>query len=89
MIAGTKRIVPIGSNCKMWRLNPTDGRGSRAGTLKETRLTAATTAPTVQNECQGHTFRLETSHHELENKTSKSYLGYVIKRGLHSQGRLI
>lgn len=88
MIAGTKRIVPIGSNRKMWRLNPADGRGSRAGALKKTRLTAATTAPTVQHECQGRNFRLQISHHDL-NKTSESYLGYVIERGLHLQGKLM
>ena len=88
-MAGTKRIVPIGSNCKMRRLNPTDGRGSRAGALKETRLTAATTAPTVQHECQGHNFRLEISHHGLRNKILESPLGYVMERGLYSQGKLM
>ena len=65
MIAGTKRIVPIGSNCKKWRFKPTDGRGRRAGALKETRLTAATTTPTVQRECQVRDFRLRKSHHDL------------------------
>ena len=88
-MAGTKRIVPIGSNCKMWRFNPTDGRGSRAGGLKDARLTAATTAPTVQNECQGHSFRLQISHDDLTNKTSESCLGYVIKRRLNSHGKLM
>ena len=88
-MVGTKRIVPIGSNCKMWRFNPTDGRGSRAGGLKDARLTAATMAPTVQDECQGHSFRLQISHGDLTKKTLESSLGYVIKRRLHSHGKLM
>lgn len=47
-MAGTKRMVPIGSNCKKRRLNPIDGCGSRPGGLKKTRMTTATTAPTIQ-----------------------------------------
>lgn len=66
IMEGTNRIVPIGSNCHKRRANPIDGRGSRAGGLKKTRLTTATIAPTVQNESQRLNFLI--SHRNVTTR---------------------
>jgi len=54
MTEGTKRTIPIGSNCKTRCRSPVGGCASQAGALKKMRLAAATTTPTVSQASQSN-----------------------------------
>ena len=89
-IAGTNRIVSIGSNCKKRRLDPIENLGARGGALKKKRLTPTTTAPTMTTRVS---FKNTFPGHDLGRSSAFSKLpwfsGDVERVELYSQSRLI